>query len=162
MALTHDYPDERLVLVTEQKIESYEVDAFLHNSIGPHYHDFVELTFNFTKRVTKENDGQADGPAYRGGEWSFYSLSNGGLYMLPPMHQAKSIRARLDTNGADVFLSNQAIGLAASSFALSNMAFILSRKELHDEGETVIEAFHNLRDYYLQHPESFEISLLLD
>lgn len=82
--------------------------------------------------------------------------------MLPPMHQAKSIRARLDTNGADVFLSNQAIGLAASSFALSNMAFILSRKELHDEGETVIEAFHNLRDYYLQHPESFEISLLLD
>lgn len=35
MALTHDYPDERLVLVTEQKIESNEVDAFLYNSIGP-------------------------------------------------------------------------------------------------------------------------------
>ena len=161
MATNQTY-EEPLLIVTEDLIDPSKVDVILRNTIGDYYHAFVDITYNFTRQVTKENDGLADGPVYRGGQWSFYALSNGGIYLLPPHHDAKQIRARLESNGADVILSNQALGLAASSFALSNLAFALSKKGLEEQAELVSESFYALRDFYMQHQESFEISTLLD
>ncbi len=59
-------------------------------------------------------------PAYDGGMWRFYELSNGGFYMSPPEDSYELI---VDGNGFRGRLSSDATGITVCLFAFSHLSF---------------------------------------
>jgi len=82
---------------------------------------------------------------YNGGSWEFYELSNGGRYMAP--RGQRKLELIVPGNYFRGHVSCDAAGIIASLHALSVAAF---NTELDD----IIESFHRLRDYALNHDES--------
>ena len=92
--------------------------------------------------------GMADrlAPAYEGGYWHFYSLSNGGFYMAPATHTFFGIRC---DNGFEGKVSADAFGITACLYAYSNLAF--------DQGpfaQVCAEHYHLLREFMMEHAEA--------
>lgn len=91
--------------------------------------------------------GMAEGlaPAYAGGLWHFYALSNGGFYMAPASDTIFDISCE---NGFEGKLSADALGITACLYAYSHLAF--------GEGEfaqTCAQHYHLLRDFMMDHAE---------
>ena len=85
-------------------------------------------------------------PAYDGGYWHFYSLSNGGFYMAPATDTIFDIRCE---NGFEGKLSADAFGITACLYAYSNLAF--------DHGPFApvwSEHYHLLREFMMEHAEA--------
>ena len=59
-------------------------------------------------------------PAYTGGLWDFYALSNGGFYMAPQTEELFDVRCE---NGFEGRLSACALGIAACLYAFSHLSF---------------------------------------
>lgn len=59
-------------------------------------------------------------PAYGGGYWSFYKLSNGGFYMAPNLDKSFQVIA---DNGFSGTMSAEALGITACLYAFSNLSF---------------------------------------
>lgn len=90
---------------------------------------------------------------YRGDFWDFYTLSNGGAFMVPGTEQDYVLLNALNGNGATV--SREAAGIAACLMAYSHHA-------CRTESEEMTEHFYRLREYALQHIESNAIFSLID
>ena len=91
--------------------------------------------------------GMADmlAPAYNGGYWHFYTLSNGGFYMAPASDTIFDISCE---NGFDGKLSADALGITACLYAYSHLSF--------GEGEfaqTCAQHYHLLRAFAMDHAE---------
>lgn len=85
-------------------------------------------------------------PAYSGGLWSFYALSNGGWYMAPDSEPVFDVSCE---NGFDGKLSADALGITACLYAYSHLSF--------GEGEfaqTCARHYHLLRDFMMEHSEA--------
>lgn len=91
-------------------------------------------------------------PDYTGGYWRMVDLSNGGAYMAPT-HAQFVIQS---PNGHTCTVSGDVAGIIATLFALSNLSF-----ELEDEA-TIVDHFHQLRDFALDHPERENILAAID
>jgi len=92
--------------------------------------------------------GMADrlAPAYNGGYWHFYGLSNGGFYMAPATDTIFDVSCE---NGFDGKLSADALGITACLYAYSHLSF--------GEGEfaqVCAEHYHLLRDFMMEHAEA--------
>ncbi|EKN6043342.1 antirestriction protein [Yersinia enterocolitica] len=90
---------------------------------------------------------------YHGDFWDFYTLPNGGAFMVPGTEQDYVLFNALNGNGATV--SREAAGITACLMAYSHCA-------CSAESEAMTEYFYRLREYALQHPESRAIFSLID
>ncbi len=85
-------------------------------------------------------------PAYTGGYWHFYTLSNGGWYMAPATDTIFDVSCE---NGFDGKLSADALGVTACLYAYSHLSF--------GEGEfaqTCARHYYLLRDFMMEHAEA--------
>ncbi|EKN3724783.1 TPA: antirestriction protein [Yersinia enterocolitica] len=90
---------------------------------------------------------------YRGDFWNYYTLSDGGAFMVPGTEQDYALFNELNGNGATV--SREAAGITACLMTYSHHA-------CRTENEFMTEHFYRLRAYALHHPESHAIFALID
>ncbi len=90
---------------------------------------------------------------YLGDFWDFYTLPNGGAFMVPGTEQDYVLFNTLNGNGATV--SREVAGIIACLMTYSHCA-------CSTESEAMTEHFYQLREYALQHPESQAIFDLID
>ncbi|CNI69820.1 antirestriction protein [Yersinia vastinensis] len=90
---------------------------------------------------------------YRGDFWDFYTLSNGGVFMVPGTEQDYALFNEFNSHGATV--SREAAGITACLMAYSHHACCI-------ENEFMTEHFYRLRAYALHHSESNAIFSLID
>tara|TARA_R110002072_G_scaffold284396_5_gene448678 strand:+ start:11376 stop:11789 length:414 start_codon:yes stop_codon:yes gene_type:complete len=95
-------------------------------------------------------------PAYSGGYWLFYRLSNEGFYMAP------DIEGMFDASCASNFfqgkLSADALGIVACLTAYSNLSF----GQPEGFARTCADQFYLLRDYAGYHREAAAIYAAID
>ncbi|MBO1591929.1 antirestriction protein [Yersinia pseudotuberculosis] len=90
---------------------------------------------------------------YQGDLWDFYTLPNGGAFMVPGTEQDYVLFNTLNGNGATV--SREVAGIIACLMTYSHCA-------CSSESEAMTEHFYRLREYALHHPESRAIFALID
>lgn len=90
---------------------------------------------------------------YGGGFWEFYELNNGGWYTAPRGEQR--YRMQWLGNHYEGEMSADAAGITASLFAICELANTSREDKL-------IEAYHRLREYAVQHAEWEEIYQAID
>jgi hypothetical protein len=90
---------------------------------------------------------------YHGGLWDFYTLSNGGAFLMPDTDKEYVLFNALNGNGATV--GQEAAGITACLMAYSHHACRV-------ESEAMTDHFYRLREYALHHPESRAIFALID
>ncbi|MFC6208703.1 antirestriction protein [Rahnella laticis] len=90
---------------------------------------------------------------YHGDFWDFYTLPNGGAFMVPGTEQNYALFNEFNGNGATV--SREAAGIVASLMTYSHHACLTE----HDD---MITHFYRLREYALHHRESQAIFTLID
>ncbi len=90
---------------------------------------------------------------YHGDFWDFYTLPNGGAFMVPGTEQDYVLFNTLNGNGATV--SREAAGITACLMTYSHCA-------CSTESEAMTNHFYRLREYALQNPESQAIFDLID
>ncbi|HAV1879832.1 TPA: antirestriction protein [Enterobacter hormaechei subsp. steigerwaltii] len=92
---------------------------------------------------------------YSGGIWSFYSLSNGGAFMVPETDNDAfwSLFNTMNGNAAD--MSAEAAGIAVCLVAYSHHA-------CRTECDAMTEHYWRLRDYALNHAECSAIMRIID
>lgn len=90
-------------------------------------------------------------PAYNGGGWDFYTLSNGGFYMAP---KAESFEVSTALNTTT--MSGDAAGVVATMFAIGQLLGSgVKCSKLRD-------SYYFLRDYAFDHAESSLIIQAID
>ena len=92
---------------------------------------------------------------YSGGIWNFYTLSNGGAFMVPETDNDAfwSLFNALNGNAAD--MSAEAAGIAVCLIAYSHHA-------CRTECDSMMEHYWRLRDYALNHAECSAIMRIID
>lgn len=90
---------------------------------------------------------------YHGDFWEFYTLSNGGAFMVPDSEQGYALFNEL--NGNEATISREAAGIVTCLLAYSHHA---SRTEC----DAMTEHYYRLRDYALSHPECNAIMHIID
>ena len=91
-------------------------------------------------------------PAYSGGSWRFFELSNGGFYMSPP---GGLYDVRIASNGFAGRMSADAAGITVCLFTFSHLSFQYTT-------ETFGRHFHWLRAFALDHREALRIFEAID
>lgn len=89
-------------------------------------------------------------PAYNGGYWEFYALSNGGFYMAPASDDDFAV---ICENGFVGTLSGDALGIAVCLHSFSHLSF--SSNE--DLAKMCTEHYHLLREFMMDHAEAGSI-----
>ncbi|MXD21867.1 antirestriction protein [Escherichia coli] len=94
---------------------------------------------------------------YCGGVWQFYTLSNGGAFMVPAPEEGSEDKCTLfnDMNGNGADMSAEAAGVAACLLEYSHHA-------CRTECDAMTAHYYRLRDYALSHPECCAIMHIID
>ncbi|MFN7506335.1 MAG: antirestriction protein [Limnobacter sp.] len=121
-------------VVVATKVEEKDGATFIQNKFGVLAPSAELRVFSFMSWLA---------PAYRGGVWEFYDLSNGGMYMAP---KTGPLRIEVPTNGFEGTLSADAAGIVATLFALCYLC------ETRDD-ERCIDYYHALREFASEHGE---------
>lgn len=112
--------------------------------LGSHYLTGESYVYDWAARLCSQ---------YEGGLWHFFELSNGGFYMAPATLGRVAVRWHLndynDMMGADAF------GITVTLFALCHLA----EKTLDG---TIIDRYHQLREFASQHVEAANIRRAID
>ena len=93
-------------------------------------------------------------PAYSGGYWNFYILSNGGFFMAPKLDMSFEVIA---DNGYLGSMSAEALGVTTCLYAYSNLSF--------GEGkfcEACADYYHRLFEFAMSHSEAAAIRAAID
>lgn len=93
-------------------------------------------------------------PAYNGGYWNFYQLSNGGFYMAPNLDEPFAVIA---DNGYEGSMSADALGITACLYSYSNLSFGEG-----SFGEKCGRHYHWLYEFAMQHLEAAAIRAAID
>ena len=93
-------------------------------------------------------------PAYNGGFWDFFCLSNGGFYMAPSSDDDFAVVCE---NGFIGTLSPEALGITACLYAYSHLSFGGGTF-----AENCAEHYHCLREYIFRHDEATMIFRVID
>ena len=99
-------------------------------------------------------------PNYSGGYWDFYSLSNGGHFLAPQIAGGERTVQIESPNGFQGLVSDEAAGLIACLFALSNLMFYASARA--GDADDLVEQYSLVRDYALEHAEAASILAAID
>lgn len=90
---------------------------------------------------------------YHGDYWEFYTLSNGGAFIIPSTERKYALFNALNGNSATV--RHEAAGIIACLITYSHHA-------CRTECDAMTEHYYCLRDYALSHPESNAIMRIID
>ena len=93
-------------------------------------------------------------PAYSGGYWNFYTLSNGGFYMAPDAAGQFQV---VSENGYEGFMSAEALGITACLYTYSNLSFGEGKF-----GAICADHYHWLYEFAMSHPEAAAIRAAID
>jgi hypothetical protein len=119
--------------------------ACLPKHFGRHMLRVEQTVYAFTDRFVE---------SYRGADWDFFELSNGGFYMSPKI--ASPVNVVVDLNGYEGEVSADAAGIIMCLYTYSHLAF-----EFPEE-DRIAEAYHQLRDYACDHGELGAILSAID
>lgn len=84
---------------------------------------------------------------YTGGYWEFVDLSNGGCFMCPTQQDLRIVAP----NGFGATVSGEVAGIIATLYALSHLSFE------YPETDRLATAFHQLREFALEHAHANDI-----
>jgi predicted outer membrane lipoprotein len=132
------------VTITAAPIIGYERLDFLPRMMGRHYLKGEALVFAWARRLSRDYDG---------GEWEFFELSNGGGYLAPK--RAGSLLMEWGPSGYRGTLTADAFGIVVSLFALCHLAEMT-------RDDQVIDCYHLLRAFALEHHERNQIFRAID
>ncbi|HIE4239720.1 TPA: antirestriction protein [Serratia marcescens] len=90
---------------------------------------------------------------YCGDYWEFYTLSNGGAFIIPSTEGEYVLFNALNGNSATV--GHEATGIIACLITYSHHA-------CRSGSDAMTEHYYRLRDYALTHPESHAIMRIID
>ncbi|AMG98878.1 MAG: antirestriction protein [Enterobacter asburiae] len=90
---------------------------------------------------------------YHGDYWEFYTLSNGGAFIIPSTEREYALFNALNGNSATV--GHEAAGIIACLITYSHHA-------CRTECDAMTEHYYRLRDYALNHPECNAIMRIID
>ena len=93
--------------------------------------------------------------AYSAGGWGMVSLSNGGFFMYPKAEPGKRFELVVDGNGFKGSLSEEAVGVVVTLFALNELLLIRG-------GDQLAKKHNALREYIFAHPEKAAILRAID
>jgi hypothetical protein len=112
--------------------------------LGRHYLTGESMVYDWAARLYR---------SYQGGLWNFFALSNGGFYMAPA--ELGRVHVRWHLNGYSDMMGADAFGITVTLFALCHLA-----EKTQDD--TIIERFHQLREFTTQHVEAANILRAID
>ena len=135
--------NDSIVITAAEVSEAKRLDT-LPKHFGSRALKVESYIFNYLRELA---------PAYRGGFWHFYGLSNGGFYMAPG---GDALRLEVLGNGFQGTLSAEAAGITVCLFAYSHLSFRCP------EDECFARYFHSLREYALSHEEQQAIFQAID
>lgn len=92
---------------------------------------------------------------YNGGYWEFYTLSNGGFYMVPQSYLPFDVSCE---NGFEGKLSADALGITVCLYAYSHLSFGNHSRFT----EICAQQYHWLREFMLGHDEAGSILQAID
>lgn len=130
--------------ITARQLPTPERIKALPRHFGRHMMAVETVVFAYMRELVE---------AYQGGYWQFYDLSNGGFYMAPTGDQ--ELRVSVSGNYFEDTMSPDAAGVVACLFAYSYLANSTGSAALVDH-------FHQLREYALDHPEAGKILAAID
>ena len=137
-------PDTDHFTITAREVIEAERLNLLPRHFGRHMVRVEAAIFAFLQQLSLD---------YHGGYWTYYELSNGGMYMASATHER--LRLLVDGNGFEGTVRATAAGIIACLFALSHLSFSLQH-------ERITEHFYRLREFALGHPESRLIFAAID
>ena len=106
------------------------------------------FVYNWMRRLSDDYDG---------GFWNFYELSNGGFYLAPTLPARLWIE--VESNGYDGEMSADAAGIVATLFALGQL---FAGNRASREMDALIDRYHFLREFAMDHAERSEIFQAID
>ena len=112
--------------------------------LGRHYLTGESMVYDWAARLCSR---------YEGGFFHFFALSNDGFYMAPV--DMGRVHVRWHMNGYSDMMGADAFGITVTLFALCHLA----EKTLDD---TIIERYHQLREFATQHVEAANILRAID
>ncbi|ALM83112.1 antirestriction protein [Bordetella sp. N] len=118
--------------------------AFLPTYFGPR--DFLKgelLVYRWIELLSDD---------YRGGYWHFYEIP-GGFYLAPAGYT--ELRIRWPLNHCDCTMSADAAGIVATLYALSELCEAV-------RGDGLVDRYHALKAFALEHPEVAAIYAAID
>lgn len=123
--------------------------SFLPAYFGPRFFLRGEtLVYAWLQRLSKN---------YEGGNWDYYTLSNGGFYMAPTMEGL--LRIVVEGNGFVGNMSADAAGIVVTLYTLGQLA-----RENHriNDVDNLIKRYHFLREFVYGHAERRMIFSAID
>lgn len=115
--------------------EDQDRSNVLYNLFGKAHLKAEIYTFQWMETLCKD---------YHGAYWYIYRLSNGAFYMAPATD--KRFAVYCPGSGAEVDLSADAAGLVACLYSVNQLAH-------ETRQDKIIDLYHMIRDYALNHPE---------
>ena len=126
-----------LNLVTRELVPEDQRMAVAEKLFGIHFPLQMEpVIYGITERIAR---------GYKGGYWDFYTLSNGGFYMVPTGDESFHVKC---DNMFEGDLSADALGITACLYAYSHLSFINGRF-----ARVSACHYHRLREYMFEHAE---------
>jgi len=140
--MTTDQLPNRISATIIPEVEQMD---FLPSLFGEHLMLRGEaMIFGWMRRLSED---------YQGGVWNFYRCSNNALFMAPKSE--KHFHISVNTNGFTGDLSAEGAGIVANLFALCHLSE-------QTEDDSIIQHYHLLRDYALDHAEASQILSAID
>lgn len=117
---------------------------FLPNAVGRQFFRYEQLTFAFMDKAC---------PAYDGGYWNYYSLSNGGFYLA--LNTDERLKLQWPDNYFEDEMSADAAGICVSLMVQNAIAWDTPSQRITDQ-------YYALRDYAAEHEEAAIIYRFID
>ncbi|EER2167848.1 antirestriction protein [Escherichia coli] len=151
------------VITTATKIIDPETRLmFLPKHFGQYCMTVEDLAFNWMRKLSPKNDSQYLSHAldkieahYTGGEWDFFELSNGGVFLSPT--DREKYRITVAGNYFDDLLSAEAAGIVVTFFTLGQLSALPVMFS-----ERCAAYYHKLYDYAREHEEYVKIRAAID
>jgi hypothetical protein len=151
------------VITTATKISDDEDRLmFMPKYFGQYFLTVENLTYKWMGKLSpKHNEAYITHALdkieahYDGGEWDFYELSNGGLFLAP--NSREHYRITVNGNYFDDLLSSEAAGIVVTYFMLGQLS--ASNTPF---AERCCDYYHKLFDYAREHAEYAKIRAAID
>lgn len=112
---------------------------------GESKHQFTEAASSLLRELSDE---------YRVGSWSCMELSNGAWYVYPLDCETMCLK---DGDGGLHLMSADGAGLAVTAYLVNQLSWMYHEDGQAEESMVASDHFHNLREFYFEHPDAAAI-----
>lgn len=147
-----NFQDTEIIEITKSEVSENNQFDFLPALFGKLMIHGEGYVFNLMRRMC---------PAYDGGQWKYFELSNGARYMTPPDSSGELVLFKNERNYFEDNISADAAGMIVTLLGLSHLGSAVYEQD-EELANELFDNFHKLRDFALQHPESSAIFRAID